>query len=341
MTDGLKSHLQGFFTDRLVTVIGLGHSAAYGLPTMPDLADHLRAEMPTRLSGEQEAEWKAVEEALARGEHLEPALDSIDHDSPVVETIVAVVAECITAAEAMAIDQICRDPSLYPLAQLLEKVGFSGKAQIITTNYDRLIELAAEISGFLLDTGFVGAHYGTYDIELSHKVLRSLLVRRPKKFKVSYRAHVVLAKPHGSLDWYASDETPIRSPYPLDLPRLMITPGESKYRRGYEQPFDHQVKVAYEAIDDADAVLAIGFGFNDPHLQTHLLPRIREGLPTLLLTRDLTPAATELLAECPHLTALERIAPDGGTRVHRGSDQYKLPDSEIWQLGDFIREVLE
>jgi SIR2-like domain len=340
-TDELKRHLQGFFTDGLVTVVGLGHSAAHGLPTMPDLADHLRAEMPSRLGGEQVVEWKAVEDALAGGEHLEPALDAIAHDSPVVATIVAVAAECIAAAEAVAIERISLDPAAYPLARLLAKVGFSGKARVITTNYDRLIELAAEIAGFLLDTGFVGSHYGIYDTELSHKVLRSLLVRRPKKFKVTYRPHVVLSKPHGSLDWYKSGETPIRCPYPLDLPRLMITPGESKYRRGYEQPFDHHVKVAYEGIDDADAILAIGFGFNDPHLQTHLLPRIREGLPGLILTRDLTSAAAGLLPDCPNLTALERLGPSGGTRVHRGPDSHELPGTEIWQLGDFIGEVLE
>ena len=340
MIDELKSHLQGFFIDGLVTVIGLGHSAAHGLPTMPALAEHLRTEMPPRLSPARLAEWKLVEDALDQGLHLEPALDCIAHDSPVIEDIVNEAATCIAAAEALAIDALTAPGARYPLAELLPLIGRSPRVRILTTNYDRLIELAAEIAGFTLDTGFVGSYYGVYDPTRSRENLKAGIFKRGRSYQIDYRKNVALAKPHGSLDWYASGETPIYSPYPLPLPRLMITPGQSKYRYGYEQPFDRHIAIANAAIDGATAILAIGFGFNDPHLQTHLRPRIKQGLPTLILTRDLTPAATELLAGCPGLIALERIAPDGGTRVHRGLDSHELPDTEIWQLGDFMGEVL-
>jgi SIR2-like domain len=340
MTDELNSHLQGFFTDGLVTVVGLGHSAAHGLPTMPDLAGHLRAKMPSRLEPAQLAEWNLVENALDQGLSLEPALDNIAHDSPIIENIVAEAATCIAAAEARAIDLLTRPGIRYPMAELLPLVGRRPSVRILTTNYDRLIELAAEVAGFALDTGFVGANYGIYDPARSREDLKAGIQKRGRSYHIDYRKNVTLAKPHGSLDWYASAEAPIRSPYPLSLPRLMITPGQSKYRYGYEQPFDHHINLANEAIDGATAILAIGFGFNDPHLQTHLQPRIKQGLPTLILTRELTGSASALLLDCPNLTALERATATGGTRVHRGPIHYELPDTEIWQLGDFIREVL-
>jgi hypothetical protein len=131
---------------------------------------------------------------------------------------------------------------------------------------------------------------------------------------------------------------PIRSPYPLDLPRLMITPGEGKYLSGYQQPFDHHINLGNQLIDAARAVLAIGFGFNDPHLQTHLIPRIQAGLPTLILTRTLTPAAQDLLG-CPSVTAIEAVE-GGGSRVYRSGGSEELAGLEIWQLDDFLREVL-
>jgi hypothetical protein len=338
--DAVKAHLQGFVKDGLVTVVGLGHSASLGLPTMPQLADQLRAQMPPLLESDEVAEWEAIEKALDEGRHLEPALDSIAHDSPVIDKIVAVAATEIAAAESVAIKQISRDPNAFPLARLIAKIGFNGKAKVITTNYDRLIELATEIAGLLLDTGFLGAHHGLYDITRSREALKATYLRGRKKLKAVYRPHVVLAKPHGSLDWYQGPDGPIRSPYPLDLPRLMITPGESKYRHGYEQPFDHHIGVANEAIDAASAVLAIGFGFNDPHLQTHLVPRIERGLPTLILTRNLTDAAAALASKCPNVFALDRVEPNGGTRVQWDGNTQDFPDIHIWQLDDFMNEVL-
>jgi SIR2-like domain len=338
--NALMAHLQNFLKDGLVTIIGLGHSAAHGLPTMPQLAELLRAEMPSLLEADEVDEWQAVETALEKGEHLEPALDAIHHESTVADRIVTVAAEAITTAESAAVERISCHSGRYSLAHLIGKIGFNGKARVITTNYDRLIELATEIAGLRLDTGFLGAHHGIYDVVRSRESLRATYLRGRRKLKAIYRPHVVLAKPHGSLDWYKGDDGPIRSPYPLDLPRLMITPGESKYRHGYEQPFDHHIATANDAIDTASAVLAIGFGFNDPHLQTHLMPRIRQGLPVLILTRNLTQSAQALVAAHRNVVALDRVEPGGGTRVQWDGVSQDFPDIDIWQLDDFMNEVL-
>jgi hypothetical protein len=301
VTDELQRQLQSFFQDGLVAVVGLGHSASYGLPTTPELATGLRAAVPTALAPQQAEEWQAVEQALERGDHLERALDAISHQSPVVDPIIATTADLILAAERPAIDRLSRGGARFPLAELLPLIAVDGTARVITTNYDRLIELAAEVAGLFLDTGFVGAHYAVCDPSLSHAALKSATLKRGKKVKLEYRPHVVLAKPHGSLDWYAHGEVPIRSPYQLALPRLMITPGESKYHRGYEQPFDHHINLG---------------------------------------NRELTDAATALLASSPNVIAIERLAPDG-TRVHTSTGSEDFPNSGLWQLDKFIDEVLK
>lgn len=339
IADDLQRRLQAFFCDGVVTIIGLGHSASHGLPTMPDLAEGLRTGMATELTPAEAAEWKPVEAMLDEGHHLEAALDAISHESPILERIINASAKLILAAERPALDRLARGEDRFPLAELLPKLAVGGTARVITTNYDRLVELAAEISGLFLDTGFVGSHYAACDPALSHESLRSAILKRGRKQKFEYRPHVVLDKPHGSLDWYLHDETPIRSPYELGLPRLMITPGQSKYHRGYEQPFDHHISNGNQAVDRASGIIAIGFGFNDPHLQKHLEPRIRQGLPCLIITRSLTEAATALLQASPNVIAVERLAPDG-TRIHTPSGAEEFPASNLWQLGDFIDEVL-
>ncbi len=309
---------------------------------MPQLADELRSQLPARLGTTDAENWAVVDEALQNGHHLEPALDAIEHDSPLIAEIVSVSAELIAAAEATAITNLTEGATRFPLAELIPVIAFNGAATIITTNYDRLIELATECAGFFLDTGFVGSHYGTYDFTLSRDVLKSAMVKRGSKYATRYRPLIRLAKPHGSLDWYVNEDgIPIRSPYRVELARLMITPGASKFRLGYEQPFDRHIALANEAIDSAPRVLAIGFGFNDPHLQTHLEPKIINGLPCLILTRTLSDNARELVAKGANVIALERLEPDGGTRVHSGSAELELPESDLWQPGDFIDEVLK
>jgi hypothetical protein len=340
--DELKKHLQGFFSDGLVAMVGLGHSAAYGLPTMPVLADALLDQMQGRLDGDEKEEWAKVAAALENGAGLEAALNEIPAESSVVPKVIATSAEAVLGAEASAIEYVSADPEAYPMARLMRLLGFSDTARIITTNYDRLIEVAAEISGFLVDNGFYGCHHGRFDPSASHEALVSRVkMRRDKRtMSVSHRRHLRLAKPHGSLDWYQGPTGAFHCPYPLDLPRLMITPGEGKYKAGYKPPFDHHINLGNEMIDRAKALLAIGFGFNDPHLQTHLTTRITAGMPTLVLTRTLTPAALAIVNANPAVTSLERISGDGGTRVRRSGEVAEFEDLEIWQLDDFLREVL-
>jgi hypothetical protein len=169
--------------------------------------------------------------------------------------------------------------------------------------------------------------------------MRSEVVTKGRKAWVRYRRHVRLWKPHGSLDWYLRNDEPFRTPYPVELPPLMITPGASKYLRGYERPFDRHREEANHAVDAAARFLTIGYGFNDRHLQTHMAPRIRSGTPTLMLMRTLTDAARVLVANGSGVVAIERCT-SGGSVIHIGGGQTEVPDADLWSLDGFIDEVL-
>ncbi len=339
MTDDLSSHLQSFFRDGLVTLIGAGYSASHGLPTMPQLATELCSRLPSIVNPAEASEWKPIDKALKGGENLERVLDAISHDDTLVRKIIEVSSSLIATRELEAIGKICAGEERLALEDLIPILATNGEAQVVTTNYDRLVELACERSGLFIDSGFVGANYGTFDPTLSRDSLRTSITKRGSKYSLRYRPHVVLSKPHGSLDWYLSEEQPLRSAIPLPLPRLMITPGAAKYRKGYEPPFDHHIHRSNQAIERASRVFAIGFGFNDPHLQTHLAPKIRSGLPCLVITRTVSESAHELLTSSPSMTAIERL-PTGGSRVYRGTTVSEHPDFDIWHLEHFIDALL-
>jgi hypothetical protein len=129
----------------------------------------------------------------------------------------------------------------------------------------------------------------------------------------------------------------------LDTDRLMITPGTSKYRKGYDTPFDYHRTAANRAIDSAAGFLIIGYGFNDDQLETHLRPQLSLGKPCLILTKALTPNATEVLENNRSVLALTDYenSDERGTIYQQADAEYRYPHQRLWNLSDFVRGVLE
>lgn len=342
-TDALKSRLQSLFTDGLVTIVGSGLSCAEGLPGMGVLAGRLQADVPKRIAHNDEASWGDVAALLVAGTGLEAALHEVNVSAELDEAIVQATAaymaeeEHKVLAECLNTGRVLRFPGLLPhLTPSSNK-----RVEVITTNYDRLIEFAAEWGGWGVDTGFVGRLWGHHAPQESEKAFVEDLVSRGKHPALRYRKRVRLYKPHGSLDWFQTAQGPVCSALPLPGQRLMITAGAGKYRLGYEQPFDAHREGANAAVDKARAFLCIGYGFNDEHLQTHLTLRLKAGVPAILLTHGLTPAAEEVVRHSANTIALAHSADPPGTAVITQAGREVLPDKQWWDLEQFIKEVLK
>lgn len=342
--DELKQVLQGHFAERMVTIIGSGLSAAVGLPSMSTLASALLTELPGLLHTAALAKWQSVADQLNAGCDLESALRNSDDDD-LNQHIRAVVARHVGNAEKSAIAKLYAGAITFAFSRLLPSLTFAnGRAEIITPNYDRLIEFSAELAGYGVDTTFPGTSYGLYNDRLSKDALSEFSPGRRKGDPPlrKYRSHIVVYKPHGSLDWYLRDQVPARCSFDLDAPRLLITPGANKYKLGYSSPFDVHREAANRAIDRASRFLILGYGFNDDQLEQHLRTQLRLGYPALVLTRSLSSNASRLLSDHPSVSALSHAteAATQGTLYQSGSQSQFFPNLHLWDLETFSKEVL-
>jgi len=341
--DEITKRLQSHFTDGLVTIVGSGLSCAEGIPGMKTLGDHLNAEVPRKLDATVQPQWEPIARQLAAGKDLESAMLADPPTSEVESEIISLTARFIAQYEARVLQEVFAGTRTLRLTQLFKHLLKPPTGiPIITTNYERLIEIAAEMAGLGVDTQFVGNSYARLD----PRECRMSFCRDTQTIKrnvhLRYADRVVLSKPHGSLDWYQHNGEPMRCPYDLDLPRLLITPGRNKFRTGYDRPFDSHRERANRDIDRASRFLILGYGFNDDHLETHLSPRIRDGTPTLVLTHSLSPNGARLLAESPSMTVIScNPKNDPGAIVCTNEATIEFDGANIWDLGHFITEVLE
>lgn len=338
----LKKQLQGHFGDGLVLIIGSGLSCAEGVPGMGAIGSHLMAQLPGVLSADDQQLWQQIYPLIAT-EGLEAAL--LKH-APTPSLEVAIVqhtGDFIAQAEASIIAEVFSRSRSLRLTKLIPHLLKPGSGiPIITTNYDRLAELACEEAGLGVDTMFSGHFAARLEPLESHwSFCRDVkLVGRSVRYKFAPKASVF--KPHGSLDWYHREGNPVRFAGALPCPRLIITPGLNKFRNGYESPFDKHREKGNDAIDRASRLLILGYGFNDDHLETHLTPRIRSGARTVILTRTLSPKARTVAFENRNVIAAEfhcEADVDGTRFIIDGAEKF-YPGIDYWDLDGFVRGVL-
>lgn len=339
--DDIYANIQSLFQRGLVIVVGSGASSAYGLPGMPALADYLLTTVPSRgevLDDPADKEWEIVASALQSGKDLESAL-STGVSEKLADLLTELITEHIRDFESKAISQILAASEVSPFGRMLiHAMSVTPALDVVTTNYDRLVEVHAARAGLPVDTMYFGHTIGRLNAQRSRdEMLRGQTVAgRPQRTTLATWPHVRLSKPHGSLDWFSHGEEHYRTDLAVPGSRSVIAPGGNKYRLGYDAPFDAQRERANRAIDQAAALLFIGYGFNDEHLQTHLRPRFAN-VPAVVLSRTLTAPARDYLGT--NSAAIGIQSSGSGCTVYRGASELAL-DIPLWNLESLTKEVL-
>lgn len=339
----LKQRLQSHFSDGLVTIVGSGLSCAEGLPGMKELAAHLNETLIP--SNEEDCNtWSAIKNLIA-SQGLEGALLKIPPSQSLETAIVNTTAKLIAMREKLIIEEIFNQSRKLRLSKLIPHMLKPKQGlPIITTNYDRLVEIAVEDAGLGVDTMFVGQFIGELNPKLSRLSFCRDVSLKNRQPTIHYNPRAIVLKPHGSLDWIIRNDKPVRYSGELNNPiRLIITPGKNKFRNGYDSPFDIHRERANKEIDSASRFLVLGYGFNDDHLETHLMPSIKKGNPTLILTHGLSTVAEKLAQSYSNVIAIDhkKIGTESGCRVYIDKVDHFIPNLDLWDVNVFIREVLE
>lgn len=164
------------------------------------------------------------------------------------------------------------------------------RLKIFTTNYDLSFEVAASNTGVIVIDGFefskpyrFNPAWYQYDI-----VNRSQASEKGG----AYLPNIIhLYKVHGSVDWirknngvYKKDESGTSKGEPV-----FIYPSSTKYQNSYDSPYLDMMAAFLEAVQKPKtALLCVGFGFNDKHLNNAITMALRTNpeFMVLVATKD-------------------------------------------------------
>lgn len=288
-----------------VIILGSGASAAYGIPGMPKLQEHLlNVACPDIVNPADVQKWDEFKIELGKND-LESALNEVRLPESLTKLVVTSTWDYLTPFDYKVFERAIVDRKLFPLTKLFGHLFESTRKEIhvVTPNYDRIAEYAADAGHLFHYTGF---NYG-------HLRTRSINGKPSIKIGKNVVPIVNIWKVHGSFDWFRDNDgvvmgLPISKERPKTMTPVIVTPGIEKYRITHEEPF-HSIKTeADRALQNADAYLCIGYGFNDTHLQTTLVERCRSKDALLvLLTKHITGTAKEFLksGKCAKYLAIE------------------------------------
>jgi hypothetical protein len=320
-----------------VIVLGSGASRQFGISGMAELQDHLLRHVKPANPADAKL-WGDFTTELAHCKDLELALHRVQL-SPSLEAEVVRRARQLILQEDQAVFRKLVDGSLeLPFADLLRHLLRSTHAliSVVTTNYDRIAEYAADSAGIEHTTGFSHGYYRSFDGTL------------PENHKMRSLRCVEVLKVHGSVDWFEdANGTVLCLPDGVDtsgsFSPLLVTPGTSKYLATHEEPFRTIITRSDTAFANARAVLAVGYGYNDRHIQPKLTNRVlKQRVPVVLLAKTLTPTAKTFLAQCKHGSFLALEAAGVNSRAYWAAhpDGLDLPVENLWELGRFLIETI-
>lgn len=315
-------------------LIGSGGSIPYGLPSMQALAIEIVSQLEIKYQDEDN--WKAFVTEINSTNNLELALENIMMEEKIHNSIIATVWSFINKKDREAFLDFVKSGTYPALTMILKKfVQRAGATNIITTNYDRLVEYSIDFAQGKVVTGFDGNY-----IKKFGRIHETTAKRTVNLFKV-----------HGSVDWFKHKTTQniiathfIESTDLSDiyLP-MIVTPGNGKYRETHNDPFRTVISEADKALRSSASYLCIGYGFNDEHIQPIIIDENRNrNKPLVIITKEITPKMKDLFFQNDNSNCLIISENSGGgTIVHYTKLESECFPENYWCLDRFYRLWLE
>ena len=329
LEDKFAKLIQKYLEKQPVIILGTGATIPYGLPSMLELASHLKVSV----DGDS-VEWNSFLSALEQTGDLEKALQITQMSLALTDKIIMITWKLVNQEDLKFYDNMVVEPQKeFPLKDLFSKLlqSHPKHIKVITTNYDRVAEYAADLTYANTYTGFSGRYH------LRHS--QSYLQNYPNQNRVD------IWKVHGSLDWFKRENnnsfsSPLAKEIPENTKPLIVTPGIVKYQQTHLEPYRTVMNEADKALMEASCFLCIGYGFNDEHVQPKLIQQVQQrGIPIVTITKELTESGRKLLLERPVKAIVLEETENNKTLLHYFEDnegKSETLDGNFWQLGEFL-----
>ena len=309
--------IQRFLKNHPVIIWGSGATIPYGLPGMSELVKVLRR----------------YREGIAEDADLETELGKFEDDSQ-IDKIRIDVREAIFKKDRICLEESIKDSKHFDAVIKMVRKFYDAhpcKVDILTTNYDCVLEYALSGDNCDFTDGFTGRSLSTF----------------AQKHLEKERDIVNIIKVHGSLNWFSdSSNRLLYLPHiqgASELTPIMILPSYRKYEESHREPYRTLITKSDEIIEKAKSFFIVGFGFRDEHLTPKVVKKIESGTPIVIITKKATGSCKKKLERAKKYILLEESK--SATKITFKSEEASPSENcqlqgDYWKLKPFFTEVL-
>ena len=313
--DKIYKLVQAFLAYSPLIVWGSGATIPFGLPSMFQLNE----EIGKQISGFD-----------IDNDNLEKELSQEKYEQG-MEEIKQVIWDTINQRDKEALQKLLNRSHEFNGLQLLIKTITDTHpkiANIITTNYDRVLEYVMSYEDIAYTDGFNGQMLSNF-----------------KEANFKDKNLVNLIKVHGSLNWFEiNGTTRYLDCCQVDKKPQIITPSNNKYQEAYRSPYRELIQKSDDCITKAGGFLIVGFGFSDEHLTPRIITQINHGTPIVLITKQITKNSHKELKRAEKFVLFEESRNQDMTKViykeNKETDKQEIElEGSLWQLNQFMEII--
>lgn len=196
------------------------------------------------------------------------------------------IFELIKTNTSYEYDDRCLNHSAF-INTVSHLVKAPSKLTIVTTNYDTLIEDAADSIGYTVMDGFTFSHRPVFDSDMFEWNLVKD-IENVKTREHEYKKNILnLLKIHGSLTWEREGEKIRRKEKNEVTEPIMIFPSSNKYMQSYQNPYFELFTKFQELLKRPNTLLiTTGFSFADNHISQMIIQAIKHNKSLAALISD-------------------------------------------------------
>ena len=338
--DMLAHVVQDYLKEPPMIIWGSGATIPCGLPKMSDLGESVKKKKKIQGLDVEHLDVENFEEELGREEYQGNAKFMADvrrliwlcvhrADHKVVDLMIDAAKEVGNANSG--VDQ--HHPTAIQRMMETFMSAHPRLLNIVTTNYDRVLEYVASFYKISFSDGTTGRALSSFD---------------QKNFVKKDGVNII--KVHGSLSWFIKDGRFVccdRLREKLDP--CIIIPGRGKYKDAFQIPYRELLQQADTAIAQAKSFFAYGFGFHDEHVTPEIRKRVQTGVPIVVVAKDISKECIQELSSATKCVLIaesfegdkKKTESREETRVRirgfaRGENQELEINGSFWKLSEFM-----